>query len=111
MILSGKALWGVDDENGSVTGVPFSMYLIAGPNVAFSAEEEIQISYGNKGNEELIYLYGFVIKNNPDDFIRYIIQKKLYKGLITLSSSYNFLKNRIFKRKFTVISGPQENLS
>lgn len=65
----GKALWEVDDVNGSVTGVPFSMYLIAGPNVAFSTEEEIRISYGNKGNEELLYLYGFVIENNPDDFI------------------------------------------
>lgn len=65
----GKALWEIDDENGSRSEVPFSMYLISGPNVAFAAEEEIRISYGNKGNEELLYLYGFVIENNPDDFI------------------------------------------
>ncbi|XP_057867439.2 uncharacterized protein LOC131074771 isoform X2 [Cryptomeria japonica] len=46
-----KALWDVDDENGSITGVPFSMYLITGPNVTFPPEEEIRISYGSKGNE------------------------------------------------------------
>ncbi|KAH9315244.1 hypothetical protein KI387_023871, partial [Taxus chinensis] len=39
------------------------------PNVAFPAEEEIRISYGNKGNEELLYLYGFVIENNPNDYL------------------------------------------
>uniref|UniRef100_A0A1D1XHJ1 Putative ribulose-1,5 bisphosphate carboxylase/oxygenase large subunit N-methyltransferase, chloroplastic n=1 Tax=Anthurium amnicola TaxID=1678845 RepID=A0A1D1XHJ1_9ARAE len=32
-------------------------------------EKEICISYGNKGNEELLYLYGFVIENNPDDYL------------------------------------------
>ncbi|CAO2835021.1 unnamed protein product [Amaranthus hypochondriacus] len=32
-------------------------------------EKEITISYGNKGNEELLYLYGFVIEDNPDDFL------------------------------------------
>ncbi|KAK6260767.1 hypothetical protein SCA6_015241 [Theobroma cacao] len=32
-------------------------------------EKEISISYGNKGNEELLYLYGFVIDNNPDDYL------------------------------------------
>ncbi|KAH9614769.1 hypothetical protein KSS87_004441 [Heliosperma pusillum] len=31
--------------------------------------KEITISYGNKGNEELLYLYGFVIEDNPDDYL------------------------------------------
>ncbi|EMS45103.1 Calcium-dependent protein kinase 3 [Triticum urartu] len=30
---------------------------------------EIYINYGNKGNEELLYLYGFVVDNNPDDYL------------------------------------------
>ncbi|BBG97469.1 SET domain-containing protein, partial [Prunus dulcis] len=30
---------------------------------------EISISYGNKGNEELLYLYGFVLDGNPDDYL------------------------------------------
>ncbi|CAM8904687.1 unnamed protein product [Rhodiola kirilowii] len=32
-------------------------------------EKEITISYGDKGNEELLYLYGFVIDKNPDDYL------------------------------------------
>lgn len=35
-------------------------------------KKEISISYGNKGNEELLYLYGFVIDNNPDDYLMVI---------------------------------------
>jgi hypothetical protein len=45
-----KAKHEVDDKNGLITGVPFS------PNIAFPAEEEILISYGDKGNEEWLYL-------------------------------------------------------
>ncbi|VVA89597.1 unnamed protein product [Arabis nemorensis] len=61
------ATWEVDGT-GSVSRVPFSMYLLS---VAQNhiPDKEITISYGNKGNEELLYLYGFVIENNPDDYL------------------------------------------
>ncbi|CAH8336856.1 unnamed protein product [Eruca vesicaria subsp. sativa] len=61
------ATWEVDGT-GSVSKVPFSMYLLS---VAQNPilDKEITISYGNKGNEELLYLYGFVIENNPDDYL------------------------------------------
>lgn len=38
-------------------------------NSRSSGMEEVSISYGNKGNEELLYLYGFVVENNPDDYL------------------------------------------
>nr|AKM76820.1 SET domain-containing protein [Pelargonium exstipulatum] len=66
--LKASATWEVDGT-GSVTGVPFSMYLLSAVQSSFSIEKEICISYGNKGNEELLYLYGFVIDNNPDDYL------------------------------------------
>lgn len=62
----GVAHWEVDGVEGSTTGVPNSMYLITDRDL--SADNEILISYGNKGNEELLYLYGFVVENNPDDY-------------------------------------------
>ncbi|KAL2552968.1 SET domain-containing protein [Forsythia ovata] len=66
--LKPAATWEVDGT-GSITGIPFSMYLLsAGQNLSQS-EQEISISYGDKGNEELLYLYGFVINDNPDDFL------------------------------------------
>ncbi|KAH9732199.1 SET domain-containing protein [Citrus sinensis] len=76
--LKAAATWEVDGT-GLITGVPFS---ISGSDVitlilsnlkversSFHSEKEISISYGNKGNEELLYLYGFVIDNNPDDYL------------------------------------------
>lgn len=62
------ATWEVDGT-GSVTGVPSSMYLLSAEQSPLKADREICISYGNKGNEELLYLYGFVINNNPDDYL------------------------------------------
>ncbi|KAL3517086.1 hypothetical protein ACH5RR_023988 [Cinchona calisaya] len=63
------AQWLVDGT-GLVTGVPFSMYLLsaAGQNT-LERGTEISISYGNKGNEELLFLYGFVMNDNPDDYL------------------------------------------
>ncbi|XP_058084823.1 uncharacterized protein LOC131232535 isoform X2 [Magnolia sinica] len=66
--LKAAATWEVD-ETGSTTGVPSSMYLLSADQNALQIEKEICISYGNKGNEELLYLYGFVIDNNPDDYL------------------------------------------
>ncbi|KAK4578439.1 hypothetical protein RGQ29_028516 [Quercus rubra] len=66
--LKAAATWEVD-RTGSITGVPFSMYLLSAEQSLFETEREISISYGNKGNEELLYLYGFVIDNNPDDYL------------------------------------------
>ncbi|CAA7026121.1 unnamed protein product [Microthlaspi erraticum] len=61
------ATWEVDGT-GSVSRVPFSMYLLSVAQNRIP-NKEISISYGNKGNEELLYLYGFVIENNPDDYL------------------------------------------
>ncbi|XP_043717294.1 uncharacterized protein LOC122665258 isoform X3 [Telopea speciosissima] len=66
--LKAAATWEVD-VTGLVTGVPSSMYLLSADQIPYQIEKEIFISYGNKGNEELLYLYGFVINNNPDDFL------------------------------------------
>ncbi|GMH21694.1 hypothetical protein Nepgr_023536 [Nepenthes gracilis] len=66
--LKAAATWEVDGT-GSVTGVPLSMYLLSANQDSSRLEKEITISYGNKGNEELLYLYGFVIEDNPDDYL------------------------------------------
>ncbi|KAK6239929.1 hypothetical protein QUC31_005398 [Theobroma cacao] len=66
--LKAVATWEVDGI-GSITEVPLSMYLISALQSPSLVEKEISISYGNKGNEELLYLYGFVIDNNPDDYL------------------------------------------
>ncbi|XP_062156775.1 uncharacterized protein LOC133864450 isoform X4 [Alnus glutinosa] len=66
--LKAAATWEVDGT-GTITGVPCSMYLLSAEQSPFEIEREISISYGNKGNEELLYLYGFVIDNNPDDYL------------------------------------------
>nr|GMC82786.1 ribosomal lysine N-methyltransferase set10-like [Ipomoea batatas] len=62
------ATWEVD-ATGLTTGTPFSMYLLSVGEVPIHSGEEILISYGNKGNEELLYLYGFVMEDNPDDYL------------------------------------------
>uniref|UniRef100_A0A8I6YAJ3 SET domain-containing protein n=1 Tax=Hordeum vulgare subsp. vulgare TaxID=112509 RepID=A0A8I6YAJ3_HORVV len=64
------ATWEVDPE-GNLTGIPASMYLMLAQAGKSSVETgtEIYINYGNKGNEELLYLYGFVVDNNPDDYL------------------------------------------
>ncbi|XP_023645366.1 ribosomal lysine N-methyltransferase set10 isoform X2 [Capsella rubella] len=61
------ATWEVDGT-GLVSRVPFSMYLLSVAQPCIP-DKEVSISYGNKGNEELLYLYGFVIENNPDDYL------------------------------------------
>ncbi|KAK9147700.1 hypothetical protein Scep_006457 [Stephania cephalantha] len=66
--LKAAATWEVDGT-GLTTGIPASMYLLSAAQSSFQLEKEILISYGNKGNEELLYLYGFVIDNNPDDYL------------------------------------------
>ncbi|XP_022681583.1 uncharacterized protein LOC101778382 [Setaria italica] len=62
------ATWEVDSM-GNATGVPASMYLMLADKSSVEAGAEIYINYGNKGNEELLYLYGFVVDNNPDDYL------------------------------------------
>lgn len=69
--LKAAATWEVDGA-GSITGIPNSMYLLSvnqNQNSSLGIEKEISISYGDKGNEELLYLYGFVIDENPDDYL------------------------------------------
>ncbi|KAL2623487.1 hypothetical protein R1flu_003692 [Riccia fluitans] len=67
----GQALarWEVDGPDGLVTGVPNSMYLVIGSGSDVSPDTEITIYYGNKGNEELLYLYGFVLQDNTDEYL------------------------------------------
>uniref|UniRef100_A0ACD5ZNI7 Uncharacterized protein n=1 Tax=Avena sativa TaxID=4498 RepID=A0ACD5ZNI7_AVESA len=64
------ATWEVDSA-GNATGIPASMYLrlAQADKTSVGAGTEIYINYGNKGNEELLYLYGFVVDNNPDDYL------------------------------------------
>ncbi|XP_052171256.1 protein-lysine N-methyltransferase EFM1 isoform X2 [Diospyros lotus] len=66
--LRAAATWEVDGT-GLTTGVPCSMYLLSAGQDHLKIEKEISINYGNKGNEELLYLYGFVIDDNPDDYL------------------------------------------
>ncbi|KAJ3672478.1 hypothetical protein LUZ60_007199 [Juncus effusus] len=66
--LRAAATWEVDSA-GSACGIPNSMYLIFADEKSMCGDKEINISYGNKGNEELLYLYGFVIENNTDDYL------------------------------------------
>lgn len=66
--LEAVATWEVDGT-GLITGIPVSMYLLCAGTKSFKGGKEITISYGNKGNEELLYLYGFVINDNPDDYL------------------------------------------
>ncbi|KAK7340208.1 hypothetical protein VNO77_20905 [Canavalia gladiata] len=62
------ATWEIDGT-GSTTGIPFSMYLLSAAQSPLQIDQEISISYGDKGNEELLYLYGFVIDDNTDDYL------------------------------------------
>ncbi|KAF1898157.1 hypothetical protein Lal_00032922 [Lupinus albus] len=62
------ATWEVDGT-GLTTGVPSSMYLVSAAQSPLQIDREITISYGNKGNEELLYLYGFVVDDNTDDYL------------------------------------------
>eukprot|EP00850_Spirogloea_muscicola_P021693 SM000258S09109 [mRNA] locus=s258:161257:165347:- [translate_table: standard] len=64
-----KARWDVDDELGTSSRIPNSMYLVTGPGVTLAPDQEVCISYGNKSNEELLFLYGFVIEDNPHDHV------------------------------------------
>ncbi|CAN6562751.1 unnamed protein product [Malus baccata var. baccata] len=78
--IKAAATWEVD-ETGMITGVPNSLYLLsAGQPLQINAE--IFISYCSKGNEELfesksfsvfvqelLYLHGFVLDDNPDDYL------------------------------------------
>ncbi|KAH8933987.1 hypothetical protein BDL97_18G060100 [Sphagnum fallax] len=70
------ALWEVDGPEGHITGVPNSMYLVTGPGLGVTANSEVHINYGNKGNEELLYLYGFVMDTNPNDYLMIYFPKE-----------------------------------
>ncbi|XP_047947699.1 uncharacterized protein LOC125193832 isoform X3 [Salvia hispanica] len=66
--IKAAATWEVDGS-GSLTGTPFSMYLLSAGVIPIQGEKEISISYGAKGNEELLFLYGFIVKDNSDDYL------------------------------------------
>lgn len=78
--LKAAATWEVDNT-GLKTGVPLSMYLLSVEQSPCHMQKEISISYGNKGNEELLYLYGFVIDNNPDDYLMVHYPMELFKNV------------------------------
>ena len=52
------ARWFIDDEQKNI---------VLRAERALTKGEEITISYGSKSNEELLYLYGFALPNNPND--------------------------------------------
>jgi len=56
--LEANARWFIDDETHNI---------ILRSERNLNREEEITISYGPKSNEELLYLYGFALPNNPND--------------------------------------------
>ncbi|KAG6431005.1 hypothetical protein SASPL_109080 [Salvia splendens] len=76
--IKAAATWEVDGS-GSLTGTRFSMYLLSAGVIPIQGEKEISISYGAKGNEsslislelvqELLFLYGFIVKDNSDDYL------------------------------------------
>ncbi|XP_031267752.1 uncharacterized protein LOC116126187 isoform X1 [Pistacia vera] len=80
--LKALATWEVDGT-GLMTGVRPSMYLLSAAQKPIPDEKEISISYGNKGNEELLYLYGFVIDNNPDDYLM-LVQSEICAFLVVV---------------------------
>ncbi|RWW55864.1 hypothetical protein BHE74_00037458, partial [Ensete ventricosum] len=103
------ATWEVD-STGAVTGVPASMYLILGKLLQcstlvavfqsdqhnFEVGKEICISYGNKGNEELLYLYGFVVDNNPDDYLMVHYPIGALKSVSSSDSKAGLLEAQVF---------------
>ncbi|KAK7281272.1 hypothetical protein RIF29_09100 [Crotalaria pallida] len=58
----GDTVW----VEGLVPGIDFFNHAAQSP---LQIDQEISISYGNKGNEELLSLYGFVIDDNTDDYL------------------------------------------
>ncbi|CAF4410308.1 unnamed protein product [Rotaria sp. Silwood2] len=56
--LNANARWFIDDETHN---------LILRSERTLNLDEEITINYGLKSNEELLYLYGFTLSNNPND--------------------------------------------
>ncbi|KAF6173843.1 hypothetical protein GIB67_039794 [Kingdonia uniflora] len=56
-------------ESNVVFYLPTDYFYISAEESPFEIDKEICICYGNKGNEELLYLYGFVIDNNLDDYL------------------------------------------
>ncbi|CAK9145777.1 unnamed protein product [Ilex paraguariensis] len=89
--LKAVATWEVDGT-GSTTGVSFSMYLLSAEQSPFQIEKEIFISYGNKGNEELLYLYGFVMNNNPDDYLMVHYPIEAIQGIPFSDSKFQILE-------------------
>ncbi|KAK7259345.1 hypothetical protein RIF29_24949 [Crotalaria pallida] len=58
----GDTVW----VEGLVPGIDFFNHAAQSP---LQIDQEISVSYGNKGNEELLSLYGFVIDDNIDDYL------------------------------------------
>ncbi|XAR63124.1 [Fructose-bisphosphate aldolase]-lysine N-methyltransferase [Bertholletia excelsa] len=85
------ATWEVDGT-GSETGVPFSMFLLSAGQSHLQIGKEISISYGDKGNEELLYLYGFVIDNNPDDYLMVHYPAEAIQGVPFFESKIQLLE-------------------
>ncbi|CAF1122413.1 unnamed protein product [Rotaria sp. Silwood1] len=56
--LNANARWFIDDKTHNI---------ILRSERTLNSNEEITINYGLKSNEELLYLYGFTLSNNPND--------------------------------------------
>eukprot|EP00898_Chlorokybus_atmophyticus_P000436 jgi/Chlat1/1393/Chrsp12S00099 len=57
----------VEGAEAPISQQPFSVSLVPAKAGALEAGKEVCISYGHKSNEELLFLYGFVLENNTAD--------------------------------------------
>ncbi|CAK0754341.1 hypothetical protein CVIRNUC_002290 [Coccomyxa viridis] len=58
-------LWG----NRKASGMHDSISLVTTDTPHLSTDNELQITYGDKSNEELLFLYGFALPDNKDDVL------------------------------------------
>ncbi|XP_066377450.1 ribulose-1,5 bisphosphate carboxylase/oxygenase large subunit N-methyltransferase, chloroplastic-like isoform X2 [Miscanthus floridulus] len=98
------ATWEVDSV-GNVTGIPASMYLLLADKSSAEAGAEICINYGNKGNEELLYLYGFVVDNNPDDYLMVHYPLEALRQIQSADTKIQLLEMQGFGNRLLVIEG------
>lgn len=64
------ARWTVFGAPGAGNGAsPGAVSLVVQRKAAPAAGQEVTISYGDKSNEELLFLYGFALQDNPADVL------------------------------------------
>lgn len=61
-----NATWALE-ETQSADKPPEYVSLMSAPSVGLRKHQEVLIDYGDKSNEELLFHYGFVVEDNPQD--------------------------------------------